>query len=99
MDWAAEAYAEACDASDPGKRLALVTETEGLIEKTRQTHTVLGQEFRRIWLRESKPYALDWTMKRYADLDARYQALGERVADGAGSCSAVKSCPRRRTSA
>ena len=77
---AAEAYTEAYQTAEPARRAALLAETAELIDGTRQAHIDLGREFQRIWLSECKPYALDWTMKRYADNDARYAALAARVA-------------------
>ncbi len=78
---AVESYAAAYDASDRDERVKRVTESEQLVQKTRQAHRDLGEEFKRIWLSESKPYALDWTMKRYAEMDIWYQTLGDRLRD------------------
>ena len=47
--------------------LPLLAKAEALVRANRDAHQALGEEFKRIWLSESKPYALDWTMKRYAD--------------------------------
>ena len=59
----------------------LLTEVEQIVNKTRLTYCTLGEEFQRIWLSESKPYALDWTMKRYRELGDRYDDLAGRVAE------------------
>ncbi|MBM4088736.1 MAG: hypothetical protein FJ276_04805 [Planctomycetes bacterium] len=78
---AAEAYASACETTDGAERQALLKEVETLVSTTRRAHAELGDEFKRLWLSESKPYALDWTMSRYAHLDAWYRDLEARVAD------------------
>ncbi len=78
---AVEAYTAAYDTSDRDERVKRVTEAEQIVQQMQQAHRSLGEEFQRIWLSESKPYALDWTMKRYAELDKWYQSLADRLAD------------------
>ncbi len=90
---AEEAYAAAYDTSDRDERLKRVAEAAQLVERTRQSHRDLGQEFQRIWLSESKPYALDWTMKRYAEIDESYQLLGQRLADARGKVEQGEQLP------
>lgn len=62
----------------PGTRLnpldALV-KVESLVRENRDAHAALGREFAALWLEESKPYALDWTLHRYTNAVARYDAL------------------------
>jgi len=77
---AAELYVQACKTTDTAERVRLLTEIETVITGTRQTQAALGREFERIWLSESKPYALDWTLKRYVASDQRYADLIARVA-------------------
>ncbi|MGL6194747.1 MAG: glycoside hydrolase family 20 zincin-like fold domain-containing protein [Thermoguttaceae bacterium] len=50
-----------------------------LITDNRAKHAELGEEFARLWNRESKPYALDWTMKRYESVDNWYEKLLQQV--------------------
>jgi hypothetical protein len=50
-----------------------------LIEKNRTQHRAIQMEFVRIWNTESKPYALDWTTKRYDELDAWFGELQQKV--------------------
>ncbi|MHB8969412.1 MAG: glycoside hydrolase family 20 zincin-like fold domain-containing protein [Pirellulaceae bacterium] len=78
---AAEAYAQACETLERSPRMALLNEIQQLIEGNRSAHAALGSEFARIWLSESKPYALDWTLKRYRAIDQRYEELIARVVD------------------
>ncbi len=77
---AAETYAQACKTTDVSRQAALLCEIEQCIDGTRQAQAALGCEFQRIWLSESKPYALDWTLRRYAASDQRYAELIGRVA-------------------
>jgi hypothetical protein len=76
---AAELYAAAA-AGQPREADALLGKVEALVRRNRDAHAALGQEFERIWLRESKPYALDWTMNRYKNTLAWYDALAGRLA-------------------
>ncbi|MHB8957447.1 MAG: glycoside hydrolase family 20 zincin-like fold domain-containing protein [Pirellulaceae bacterium] len=76
---AAEAYGEACETAERSSQVALLDEIQQLVDRNRCAHATLGTEFARIWLSESKPYALDWTMKRYQEIDQRYEALSARV--------------------
>ena len=78
---AAEAYAQACETMELSPRVTLLNEIQQLIESNRRAHATLGSEFARIWLSESKPYALDWTLKRYRAIDQRYEELIARVVD------------------
>lgn len=78
---AAELYAQVSKTGDTAQRIALLDEIQQLIEGTRQATAALGQEYQRIWTSESKPYGLDWTMKRYAASDAQYAALLGRVVE------------------
>jgi hypothetical protein len=50
------------------------------VKKNRDAFEALGKEFRRLWLAESKPYALDRTMTRYAAAVKRYDGLLEQLA-------------------
>ncbi len=59
----------------------------------RQDHESLGQEFSRLWLAESKPYALDWTMRRYASVVKRYDDLARRLADARHQAQGGRALP------
>jgi hexosaminidase len=50
-----------------------------LVRRNRQAVAELGQEFARLWNRENRPYALDWTMRRYQAADAWYEAFLTRL--------------------
>jgi hypothetical protein len=47
------------------------------LTKIRDEHARLRNEYRGLWLREEKPYALDWTIRRY---DRMIAAYGEAMA-------------------
>jgi hypothetical protein len=76
---AAELYSEARGMEELAGKLERLDAARRLLESSRQTHADLGREFARIWLSESKPYALDWTQKRYDAVDQRFGELLQRL--------------------
>lgn len=66
---------------DPAAQAADLARTRALTERNLQVLDQLNQQFQDIWLRESKPYALDWTLPRYAAARDRYQVLLTKLAD------------------
>ena len=91
---AAQAYARACEAADPKEAQPLLARAEELLRTNRDAHEALGREFQRLWQAESKPYALDWTMARYADVVGRYDRLAQRLAKARLDLEAGKPLPR-----
>lgn len=89
---AAQAYRQACDAR-PADAVGLVAKAERLIRQDRDAHEALGQEFRRLWLQENRPYALDWTMARYRSTAQRYDALLRRLAAARAKAEAGQPLP------
>ena len=70
------------DRSNPEnvKRIADELEAiEKIIQKNRDSLAVLKTEFIRIWNTESKPYALDWTTKKYDAYDVWFAEMQEKV--------------------
>ena len=63
---------------DAQAALPLLAKAETLALANRDAHESLGREFQRLWLAESKPYALDWTLQRYAACVQRYDDLAAR---------------------
>ena len=61
---AAQLYEQARQVPPDMSKLA---QAEQLIRKNRDTYESLGRQFAALWLSESKPYALDWTLGRYTD--------------------------------
>jgi hexosaminidase len=93
---AAELYSQAYEvaAKDKEKAASLLVEAEKLVHTNGDAHEALGREFSRLWLAESKPYALDWTMQRYADVVKRYDDLAARLADARKKAEAGEPLPR-----
>jgi hypothetical protein len=77
---------EACRLYDQAARwaapkgLPLLAQVEAIVDRNRQAHAALGRQFAELWLKQSKPYGLDWTTKRYESLLAWYDALAARLA-------------------
>ena len=73
-------YRAACDG--PLDRAGpLLQKAEALVLHNRDAHAELGRQFAALYLAENKPYALDWTTKRYAELDAWYEELARRLTE------------------
>ena len=69
---AAQLYEQARQAPGGESKLAQV---ERLIRKNRDAYERLGRQFAALWLSESKPYALDWTLGRYTNAVNECEAL------------------------
>jgi hypothetical protein len=87
---ASRLYEQACQSPAAADLLA---EVEQLIRKNREAHWALGHRFASLWLAESKPYALDWTMRRYTNAVATYDALLSRVVAARADASAGRKLP------
>ncbi|NQT11420.1 MAG: family 20 glycosylhydrolase, partial [Planctomycetes bacterium] len=90
---AARLYTQACDAP-PQEALPLLSQVESLVENNRDAHETLAAEFKRIWLAESKPYAVDWTLDRYAATIKRYNDLAGRLAEARKKAASGQALPR-----
>ncbi|MCY2952062.1 MAG: family 20 glycosylhydrolase [Planctomycetota bacterium] len=89
---AATAYQQA-PKSPKEDALKLLDKTIALIHRTRDAHAALGRQFSELWLNESKPYALDWTTRRYQQTVRRYDELEEKVADARKQLESGKPLP------
>lgn len=78
----------------PQEALPLLAKIATLVRKNRDAHEVLGQQFQTLWLSESKPYALDGTLKRYSRVRQWYDALLERLASARQRAEAGQRLPR-----
>jgi len=76
---AARLYTRACEVPAQ-EALPLLTKVEELVKKNRDAYEAFGRQFERLWLAESKPYALDWTLDRYANTVKRYDELAAQLA-------------------
>lgn len=81
---ATNAYVAASGQAGP-QAAAGVRQAEAILRSLRNRHAGLRDEWQTLWGRENRPYALDWTLKRYdAALQAYDQALaGLNAARGA----------------
>lgn len=93
---AAEAYTEAyhCAREDKEKARSLLAKAEKLVHDNRDAYEALGRKFERLWLDESKPYALDWTMDRYAGVAEWYDGLAQKLAEARTAMEAGKPLPQ-----
>jgi hexosaminidase len=73
---AAQLYDQARQGSAADSKLEQV---ELLIRKNRDGYERLGRQFAALWLSESKPYALDWTLVRYTNAVNECEALLRKV--------------------
>jgi len=91
---AARAYADAVQAAGMDEKLAKLAKAEQLVRRNRDAHEALGQEFARIWRSESKPYALDRTMNRYANVVKWYDDLAARLANARRQAQTGRPLPK-----
>ena len=82
----AEAYREACTATDKAAALRFLATATNLVRSNREAHATLGREFERLWRAESKPYSLKSVMDRYAGVAARLR----RAPAAPGRCPAER---------
>jgi hypothetical protein len=71
----------------------LLAKVEALVRRNRDAHEALGRQFAAMWLAESKPYGLDWTMRRYAATVKWYDDLLARLAAARKEAAAGKPLP------
>ena len=67
-------------ALEGGNKIATLERIEQLVRRNRDAHEKIGKDFATIWLSESQPYALDWTLKRYTNVVSEFDALLRKVA-------------------
>ena len=95
---ATRTYQQAMDLP-PREALPLLKQVELLVRRNREAHEALGRQFQTLWLREAKPYALDWTVSRYTNVVKWYDGLLDRLARAPNRPRKANLCPRRKTSA
>ncbi|MCR4415263.1 MAG: family 20 glycosylhydrolase [Thermoguttaceae bacterium] len=77
----------------PHDALPLLEQVEALVRTNRDAHAALGKQFAAIWLSESKPYGLDWTMARYERTVKGYDDLLARLAKARRAAESGKPLP------
>jgi hypothetical protein len=76
---AAQWYVQAGELASQ-ETLAKLEQIEHLVRTNRNAHETLGREFERLWLADCRPYALDWTVNRYAATVQWYDGVLDRLA-------------------
>lgn len=76
---AAELYTRAAEQT-PRDAIATLEQVQTLVRRNRDAHEASGREFQRLWLADCKPYALDWTMDRYAATVQSYDEILKQLA-------------------
>lgn len=79
------------------ERLALLEKVEHIVRRNRDAHEALGKEFARLWLADCKPYALDWTMRRYGQMVKWYDDLLARLAEAKKAAQEGRALPSPET--
>lgn len=64
---------------DPTKTERSLAGIEADLRQLADDHSKLGRRFWDLWELENKPYARDWTMKRYEIVVKTYQDLADRI--------------------
>jgi hexosaminidase len=80
------AYATRAGAED-------LSRVEELLRRNRDAHEALGRQFATLWLAESKPYALDWTLRRYTNTVNRFTDLLRKVSAAGAEARAGRPLP------
>ncbi len=78
---------------DTRDALSLLARIESIVCKNRRAYQALGEEFQRQWLAESKPYALNWTMKRYKNMDNIFNLILDHLAEARHTIKAGAALP------
>lgn len=79
--------------SPPGAAVDPLAGLEQLVQKNREECAALGRQFAALWLAESKPYALDWTLQRYTNAVSGYDDLLKKLAAARASAAAGRPLP------
>jgi hypothetical protein len=86
------AYASALKAG-PGEAATQIAKAQAPLRRSRAALEGLQKRFAELWLRENKPYALDWTLNRYRDALARYDAILTQLDEAGAAAQAGRPLP------
>ena len=86
----AQHYAQATRSTAPAAELE---QAEQLVRKNRDAHEKLGRQFARLWLAESKPYALDWTLQRYTNTVKAFDTRLRQLSDARSAAASGQPLP------
>ena len=87
---AAQLYEQAVTAPSPAEKLAQV---ESLIRQNREAVEAMGRQFAALWLAENKPYALDWTLRRYTNAVNEFEGLLRKLAAARAAAAVGRPLP------
>ncbi|MFH1268935.1 MAG: hypothetical protein ABIK89_24680, partial [Planctomycetota bacterium] len=73
--------------------MPLLAEVDALVTKNRDAYESLGKRFEALWLAESKPYAVDWTLNRYTAAVEKYDGLARQLAEARQKAQADEPLP------
>ncbi len=90
---AAQLYTQAYD-GPAAEALPRIEKAESLARANREALDQLRRQFATLWLKESKPYALDWTLRRYEAALAWFDGLLKKLADARLALEHNKPLPR-----
>jgi hypothetical protein len=90
---AARLYTQAYDGPAP-EASPKIAQAEAFVRANREALDRFGREFAALWLKESKPYALDRTTQRYAAAIAWYDGLLKKLANARKRLDERKPLPR-----
>jgi hypothetical protein len=76
--------------------LPLLEQAQGILACSRDAHQAISARFAELWARENKPYALDWTVKRYRELIQKYEGAIERLSRARAAAKPDRSLPTPR---
>jgi hypothetical protein len=96
LEWMGQRMLDGLEAARTYERLrepAQLERVEQLVRTNRDTCAALGRQFAALWLAESKPYALDWTLKRYTNALTQYDTLLQKLAAARAAAAAGRPWP------
>jgi hypothetical protein len=92
---AAQSYRRAYEAG--GEKIPHVAKAHETIVKLRDAHADLAGEFERLWRQENRPYALDWTLKKYTAANDAYSGIVDRLSAARAAAEAGRALPPQET--
>jgi hypothetical protein len=76
--------------------LPLVDQALSSLQADRNAHEQLRHQFAELWQKENKPYALDWTLKKYRELIDKYDVEIDRLTQVRAGAKPDRSLPTPR---
>src|SRR5262249_15137022 len=76
--------------------LRWVEQAESSLRSSRHAYELLGQKFAQLWPRENKPYAEDWTLRRFQEMVQKYDQEIAHLAEIRASAKPDRSLPTPR---